>query len=162
MNRTIIAVDPGPTESALVSWSVSDQRILFHHKGTNEEIRKLLSIENTGYAILAIEMIESYGMRVGKEVFETCLWIGRYCQYVEPKIMYRIGRRHVKLAICADSRAKDADIRRALVDLLGAPGTKKAQGPTYGIAGDEWQALGLAITVQRLMEEGRLEQSAIF
>jgi hypothetical protein len=108
-----------------------------------------------------MEMVESYGMRVGKEVFETCVWIGRFCQAAEPRRVYRLGRRYVKLAICSDSRAKDADIRGALVDLLGAPGTKKAQGPTYGIAGDEWQALGLAITVQRLMEEGRLEQSAI-
>jgi hypothetical protein len=41
-------------------------------------------------------------------------------------------------------RAKDANIRQALIDKLGAVGTKKAPGPLYGISGHLWAALAVA------------------
>ena len=43
---------------------------------------------------LVIEMIASYGMAVGKEVFDTCVWIGRFIelaslQAIEVEYIYR-------------------------------------------------------------------------
>jgi hypothetical protein len=58
----------------------------------------------------------------------------------------RITRGEVKVHVCNSKKAKDANVRQALIDRLGKPGTKKAPGPTYGIAGDVWAALAVAVT----------------
>ncbi|MGH7470493.1 MAG: hypothetical protein ACRENP_21315 [Longimicrobiales bacterium] len=50
--------------------------------------------------------------------------------------------------LCKNPKAKDQNIRQALIDLLGAPGTKKNPGPTYGISGDAWSALAIAVTAR--------------
>jgi hypothetical protein len=60
-----------------------------------------------------------------------------------------LPRRVVKLALCGDSRAKDANIRQALIDRFGgsaAVGRKAAPGPLYGIHRDVWSALAIAVT----------------
>lgn len=91
-------------------------------------------------------MIASYGMAVGAEVFETCVWIGRFMQAHPDLNMHRIKRGDVKMHLCHSMRAKDANIRQALIDRLGAPGTKKNPGKTYGVSGDVWAALAVAVT----------------
>jgi hypothetical protein len=42
-------------------------------------------------------------------------------------------------------RAKDSNIRQALIDRFGEPGTKKVPGLLYGIKKDEWSALALGV-----------------
>jgi len=92
-------------------------------------------------------MVASYGMPVGKEVFETCVWIGRFMQvWHDPDAVRLIYRRDVKLHLCGSARAKDGNIRQALIDKLGPQGTKKAPGPTYGVKSHAWAALALAVT----------------
>lgn len=98
---------------------------------------------------MAIEMIASYGMPVGREVFETCLWIGRFIEaWGGPYTL--VYRRDVKLHLCGQARAKDGNVRQAIIDRFGgkqsAIGNKKTPGPLYGVSGDVWQALAVAIT----------------
>ena len=96
---------------------------------------------------LAIEMIASYGMAVGREVFETCVWIGRFKQaYPDPDAVKLVYRKDVKLHLCGSARAKDANIRQALIDKLGPVGTKKAPGPLYGVTSHAWAAVAVAVT----------------
>ncbi len=38
------------------------------------------------------------------------------------------------------------NIRQALIDRFGPPGKKKAPGATYGLSGDMWSALAVAVT----------------
>jgi len=105
-------------------------------------------------ALLLIEQVASYGMAVGAEVFETVFWSGRFAQtWIDegPGEWQRMKRLEVKMALCHDSRAKDANVRQAVLDLFGstrqrAIGTKKQPGPLYGISGDEWSALALVMT----------------
>jgi hypothetical protein len=60
----------------------------------------------------------------------------------------------VKLHLCGTNKAKDANVRQALLDMFprtggGAVpqvGTKKEPGPLYGISTHAWPALGVAIT----------------
>ena len=94
---------------------------------------------------MAMEQIRGYGMIVGAEVFDTCFWSGRFVEAWSGKFDL-IPRRDVKLHLCGSSRAKDSNVRQAVIDRVGPQGTKKAPGPTYGIKADEWAALALALT----------------
>ena len=99
--------------------------------------------------VIVIEKVESYGMAVGAEVFDTVWWAGRFAEAAcrVPVVMF--PRRAVKLALCGDSRAKDANILQALIDRFGgsgAIGRKAAPGPLYGISRDVWSALAIAVT----------------
>lgn len=109
---------------------------------------------------LAIEMIASYGMPVGREVFETCLWIGRFVQaWHSPEDVELIYRKDVKMHLCGTPRAKDQNVRQALIDLFPATGggktpqigTVKQPGPLYGVSTHAWPALGVAITARARM-----------
>lgn len=73
---------------------------------------------------MVIEMIASYGMPVGKEVFDTCVWIGRFAETSGMPTNY-IYRKDEKMNICHSMRAKDSNIRQALIDRFGVVGTKK-------------------------------------
>ena len=149
----IFAVDPG---NELSAWcELSDGVLQDCGKEPNVVLLKRLR-EMPASATLAVEMIASYGMPVGREVFETCLWIGRFIEAWERgggryTLVYR---RDVKLFHCESVRATDANIRAALIDRYGpgkekAIGTKKTPGPLYGLKGDEWSALAVALAVAR-------------
>ena len=72
-------------------------------------------------------MVASYGMPVGKEVFDTCVWIGIYVQQAHElgKSTEFIYRKDEKMNICHSMKAKDSNIRQALIDRFGQVGTKK-------------------------------------
>jgi hypothetical protein len=115
---------------------------------------------------VAIEMIASYGMPVGREVFETCVWIGRFQQALEsPGTAELVYRKDVKLHLCGSPRAKDGNVRQALIDLFPATGggktpqigTKKQPGPLYGMSSHAWAALGVAITAKAKHEMRHLQ-----
>lgn len=145
----LIAIDPGPTESAYVRIGHAGD-ILAHGKRDNETVRGMLrAFSGIQSACLAVEMIASYGMPVGREVFETCVWIGRLVEAWQLAHTF-VYRRDVKLHLCGSVRAKDGNVRQALLDRWGgkalAVGTKRAPGQLYGVSADVWAALGVAVT----------------
>lgn len=150
----LMAIDPGNTQSAYVIVD-EDLRIYEHGKVGNDTLRMLISRrpEITHYAI---EMIASYGMAVGKEVFETCLWIGRFHECAlhvnnQTPVNY-IYRQEEKLTICQSTKANDSNIRRALIDMFASHDFKNGKGTKnnpdwfYGFAKDEWAAFAVAYT----------------
>ncbi len=141
----VLAIDPGNIESGVVLWD--GEKIIQHGKYANDEVLQIIYHES--YDTLLIEMIASYGMAVGKEVFETCVWIGRFQQARIENLpvshdIRLVYRREVKLHHCQSAKAKDSNIRQALIDKYGDKGTKKAPGTTYGLSADTWQAFALA------------------
>ena len=150
----IVAIDPGTTESA---WVVLKGGLpIAHAKEPNAAVLVRLRSEwQPAECRLAIEMIASYGMAVGKEVFETCVLIGRMVEAWTARVgmVKLVYRREVKLFHCETSKANDANIRAALIDRYGpgkevAIGKKAAPGPLYGLKGDEWSALAVALTAE--------------
>ncbi len=138
---TIIGIDPGNTHSAAV---------VLERDGITEKVYLenglfipwIAQWRQEAAPFIYCEMIASYGMAVGKTVFDTCVMIGRILQ-VAPGTQ-RLTRIQIKSTICHSGKAKDANIRQALIDIYGPPGTKKAPGGTYGISGDMWAALAVA------------------
>jgi hypothetical protein len=106
----ILALDPGTTETGMVLFSPNEMRIIEKGIFPNPEVSGVLDewIEADKYCWqAAIEMIASYGMPVGKETFETCVWIGRFIadlpEYVEVR---RVYRKDVKSVLCGSMKAK--------------------------------------------------------
>lgn len=144
----ILAIDPGPEKSGFVLFDRATGRVM--DSGVRGNLGMLQVVRCAGgVATLAIEKIEAMGMAVGADVFETVHWSGRFYQAAvrDGMDIRRVTRRAVKLHLCGSMRAKDGNIRQALIDRLGAPGTKKAPGPTYGVTSHAWAALAVAVTV---------------
>ncbi|MGE5328081.1 MAG: hypothetical protein ACM3KR_01040, partial [Deltaproteobacteria bacterium] len=78
----ILAIDPGNVESAYVLLD-ENLKVIEFGKYINENVRcEVRRLFNKYYpnVHVAIEMVAHYGtgMPAGKEVFETCVWIGRF------------------------------------------------------------------------------------
>lgn len=144
----VLAIDPGPTSSAFVLFDGSS--VCDFGQLKNDELLARLRGRTFGAEpyTTVIEQIESMGMAVGAEVFETVFWSGRFAQASRP--FDRVTRRAVKLHLCLSMRAKDGNIRQALVDRFGgqsvAVGSKKHPGPLFGLSSHRWAALAVAVT----------------
>ena len=122
----ILAIDPGPTHSAYCVFNgctVTTSDII--ENSVMELLLRGAPISNT-----AIEMVSSYGMAVGAEVFETVYWIGRFAaswDIERENKMVRIFRKDIKVHLCQSMRAKDANIRQALIDKFNPRGGGKVE-----------------------------------
>jgi len=141
----ILAIDPGPEESA---WLVMICGLPYNFKkeGNDEIISQLRGIQGTKHDTVVIEEIQNQGMPIGKTTIQAAMWTGRFAQVATdigfPVVL--VGRRDIKLHWCGNMRAKDPNVRQALVDHYGPPGTKKNPGVTHGIKKDIWSALAIA------------------
>ena len=143
----ILAIDPGPEKSAYVFWDPDLEAVV--DKGMADNALLADSLESVQSQV-AIEMLACFGMPVGKEVFQTALWIGQFIracskagsEFCSPRLIYRMD---IKMHLCHSPRAKDSNIRQALLDRFGQQGTKKNQGKLYGISKDIWSALAVAV-----------------
>jgi hypothetical protein len=149
--RLVLAIDPGPESSG---FAIMDGAIVVKCGSLSNQVMLSYAKEYPGKDVF-IEMITSYGMAVGKEVFETCVWIGRFVQAnPNPDQVRLIPRRDAKLHLCCSAKAKDTNVRQAIIDRYPAQGdgkcpqigTKKNPGPLYGVTAHAWPAIAVAIT----------------
>lgn len=147
-----IGIDPGPDASALVAFD--GEKVCEHYIRGNLEIMRAFRQEfSGGIAAICFEQIESYGMAVGSSIHETTFWTGRMFQVAVECFgigrVDRMPRKRVKHHLCHSIKAKDANVRQALIDRFGgdrAQGRKAEPGPLYGIRSHEWAALAVAVT----------------
>lgn len=153
----ILAIDPGPKVSGWVLLDKDTLEVLASgsETPTADVVKMVHSLFVIGadqkahfFDYLACEMIASYGMAVGAEVFETCVQIGRICRTWElstGKNVILVKRQEAKMHLCHSPKAKDANVTQAIKDKLGEVGTKKNPGPLYGISKHAWAALAVGI-----------------
>lgn len=159
----ILALDPGTLKTGYCLYDgsrVVESGVMFNY----DLLAALNSVKYRFHQAewLAIEMIASYGMPVGREVFETCVWIGRFQQaWRAPEAVRLVYRKDVKMYLCGTTKAKDANIRQAIIDIFPAIGggaipqigIKSNPGPLYGVSTHAWAALGVAITIDDLVKK---------
>lgn len=166
--KTILAVDPGNTHSGYAIIGMPDFALIEFGKVENEELLDILENYSKANAVdvFAIEMVASYGMAVGKHVFETCVWIGRFEQIIQPHKATLIYRKEEKLCLCGNLKAKDGNIRQALIDryakhdFRSGKGVKKNPDTFYGVSKDVWQAIAVGVTYYENQKEKNSNEQA--
>lgn len=150
----IFAIDPGTSQSGWVLYdgaAVLDAGVAPNH----DVLRWVQAGQNAD--VLAIEMMKARGMPTSNDEFKTLVWVGRFMQaWSQPEHVKLVYRQDVKLHICGSMKAKDPNIRAALIDLFPASGggktpqigTKGQPGPLFGVSSHAWPALGVAVTAR--------------
>jgi hypothetical protein len=86
------------------------------------------------------------------------VWTGRFIErwrdYAAMGDPIRIPRGEIKVHLCRSTKAKDANVRQALIDRFGAPGTKKAPGVLFGVTSHCWAALAVAVCAHDRLSVG--------
>ena len=153
--KQILALDPGDKQTGWAHIVMPDFALVNFGKTDNETLLEEISSLASDADVCAIEMIASYGMPVGKSVFDTCVWIGRFWEnisiFVDVPVDF-IYRKDEKISICGSMKAKDANIRQELInryakkDFKTGKGTKKDPDTFYGVSADVWQAIAVGVT----------------
>jgi len=162
----IFALDAGNKQSGWVLYDSKSNRVV--EKGIEDNFtvkHKMISLKNRMCAdVFVYEWIGYMGMSVGASVFETCREIGRFIEmWANDKTAYPIMRREVKITLCGSMRAKDKNVRQAIIDRFPAEGggkvpqigTKNEQGSLYGMKSHMWSALAVALTYIEIDKEKR-------
>lgn len=165
----VVAIDPGNRKSAYCVIDAVTLRPKEFGILENEQLQqRLKGLTFSEQDIAAIEMLQSYGNLIGKDILDTAVWIGRFYEtlkrkaYIEPQMVFRMEE---KIHICNDSRAGDSNIRRALIDRFcshdfrSGRGTIKNPDWFFGFKADIWAAyaVGLTFIETRLTENYELK-----
>lgn len=142
----ILGIDPGPKSSGVVLCTIDGDRLTIHvavSEYPNADLLSDLAEGGMENHLCAIETPAALYAGAGKETIDTILFAGQLMQASHAPTM-RISPQQVRMAICGTAKAKDSGVRAALIDVFGAPGTKKSPGQTHGITGHAWRALAVA------------------
>lgn len=126
----------------------------------NGDIKYLICGGNSDAIVM--ENFQCMGMPVGLSTFNSAVWLGRFIEASLTldgrELVWLMHRSAVKVEICGTPRAKDANIRQAIIDMypdnIGGGkcpqvGTSKQRGPLYGVTSHVWSALALAISFDK-------------
>ena len=107
---TILALDPGNTQTGYAVIEMPGFRLVEFGKIDNDAmIDRIVGSALPPVDTVAIEMVASYGMAVGREVFETCVWIGRFHQaagHPNTHYVYRKEEKEVLSSLLAKMKAR--------------------------------------------------------
>ena len=148
----VVGIDPGTFQSAITVYNTDEDNVYETKIIDNDSVLLWLNsfVPRFPNAVFGIEKIASNGMAVGDTIFETVWLSGRFQERIitinDTTTIHRITRNRIKNHICHSSRANDSNIRKALINRFGKPGTKKKPGKTYGVSKDKWAALAVAVT----------------
>ncbi len=164
MSGKLLAIDPGTNFSGYVTVEIETYRPIVFDKIYNEALstliyKKFLAEEKINKAVIEMPQFFGANMTAGGTVFETCVWVGRYMEALQPfaKRMYRAA---IKNIVTGTPRSTDAQVRRVLIDRFAKHDFKQGKGTKanpdwfYGFRLDIWQAYAAAVAYIDDMKEG--------
>lgn len=142
----ILALDVGTEQSAFCFVDEITYKPVNFGKINNAILLEI--VKKGEYDTLVYEGFACYGMPVGKSTINSIEWNGRYKQVAtdlkkDTEIVYRMEE---KMNLCKNMKARDSNIRQALIDRFGEVGTKNKQGWFYGFKADIWSSYAVAVT----------------
>lgn len=148
----ILALDVGTTESGFCLMQEQTYMPLRFGKISNEEL--LVIVKKEDYGKLVYEAFASYGMAIGQSTIKSIEWNGRFIQCALDREIpvFPIFRKDEKINICGTMKAKDANIRQALIDRFAkhdfknGKGTKNEPDWFFGFRADSWSAFAIGTT----------------
>lgn len=149
-DSTILAIDPGPKESAYVLWDAENKKVINKEYLANGILLSSIYYIEADYVV--IEGVTNYGMPVGNNIFEMLLWVGRFYEaaknnkniYTKP-VPVIIYRNDIQIHFCNTKKASKSNVNMVLTNRFGKKGTKENPGILYGITYHIWDALALAV-----------------
>jgi len=156
----IAGIDPGTTHSGLVRLNSGEHghwppKVTFAAKDMpNADL--LASLTETACDLVVCEWLTSYGGAIGATVLDTARMVGRIEERASAPVCL-ITRPDVGLELCQSRRAKNAQLRAAILEMYpatgggkdGRLGTSKAPGPLYSVSSHAWSALAAALAWMR-------------
>lgn len=145
----ILAIDGGTTQSGYCRMT-DDFKLVDFGKIDNEDL--LIIVMSGEYDKLVYEQFQSYNMPIGQSTIRSVEWNGRFAQaaFARGKPYGFLYRKDEKMHFCNTVKAKDANIRRALIerfakfDFKTGRGTKNNRDYFYGVSNDAWTAIAIA------------------
>lgn len=121
-------------------------------KISNEEL--LVIVKKEDYGKLVYEAFASYGMAIGQSTIKSIEWNGRFIQCAVDRgiPVFPIFRKDEKINLCGSMKAKDANIRQALIDRFAkhdfknGKGTKDEPDWFFGFRADVWSSYAIGTT----------------
>lgn len=154
MNDFIIAIDVGTAQTAYTVMN-KEYRIIESDIVPNETLLDIIKQNRQDVKTLVYEEFASYGMPIGKTTMESIKWNGRFIQHALHHGYCHIVpmlRKDVKMNLCQTMKAKDSNIRIALVDryathdFKNGKGTKNNPDTLYGFRADMYSSLAIGTT----------------
>jgi hypothetical protein len=149
----VLSIDAGNIQSAYIIFCNIEKRVVQKNILPNNEF--LNEILHSCFDEVAIEKIISMGMPVGDTTFQTVFQNGRIYQAIYDKfgiVANLYSRLDIKVHLCYTTRAKDPNVRMALVNRFGEPSTKKNPHNIYNELTDKiyfgthfWSCLAVAM-----------------
>lgn len=149
----ILGVDPAPNSCGMAIYSTTEGRVLQSRKDMPIEdlTDKLLDFPRL-FDVVVIERVQSYGIS-GSSLLQTSETGGRIWQTaliagIDVFLYYR--REVLRLLDVSGKGNRDSLVRQRVLEIHGgdrsvAVGKKATPGPCYGVSGDSWQALAVAL-----------------
>lgn len=148
----ILALDVGTTESGYCLMDEDTYQPYSFGKISNDELLNIA--KHWDYGKMAYEAFASYGMAIGQSTIKSIEWNGRFiqCAFDRDIPVFPVFRKEEKINLCGSMKAKDANIRQALIDRFAffdfknGKGTKLNQDFFYGFSKDAWSAFAIGTT----------------
>ena len=143
---TVLSIDPGTTMSGY-SLVGPAYEVIDAGKVDSGDIGQLIRSINP--SVVCVESMQSYGASVGREIFETCFWIGEYrhvCRQCGiPFHLY--PRPEYARAIAGVQKVTDSVLRQALLLRFGSDAKG---GPLFKLKGDSDRRSAFALAVYHI------------